>query len=42
MPPRPGPVPGPVRREGDPAVLDYLRWNDDFVVDVRLASFPNS
>lgn len=29
-------VPGPARREGDPAVLDYLRRADDFTVDVRL------
>lgn len=39
---RPFRVPGPVRREGDPAVLDYLRWNDDFVVDVRLEVLVSS
>jgi len=33
---RPYRMPGPARAEGDPAVLDYLRWEDDFVVDVRL------
>jgi len=33
---RPFCVPGPARREGDPAVLDYLRCADDFVVDVKL------
>jgi fumarylacetoacetase len=29
-------VPGPARREDDPAVLDYLRCDGDFVVDVKL------
>jgi fumarylacetoacetase len=33
---RPFCVPGPARREGDPAVLDYLRCDGDFVIDVKL------
>ena len=33
---RPYRMPGPARAEGDPPMLDYLRWEDDFVVDVRL------
>ena len=33
---RPYRMPGPARAEGDPPMLDYLRWDQDFVVDVRL------
>ena len=33
---RPYRMPGPARAEGDPPMLDYLRWDDDFVLDVRL------
>jgi fumarylacetoacetase len=33
---RPYCIPGPSRKEGDPAMLDYLRWDNDFVVDVTL------
>ena len=29
-------VPMPARTEGDPQPLDYLRWSDDFLLDVRL------
>jgi fumarylacetoacetase len=33
---RPYCIPGPARKETDPSMLDYLRWSDDFVVDVKL------
>ena len=33
---RPFCMPGPARGKDDPAMLDYLRWEHDFVVDVRL------
>lgn len=39
---RPFCMPGPARGSDDPAMLDYLRWEHDFVVDVRLEVLVSS